>query len=367
MVSAFIVSLFILFAIALPAQRSTINTVPFRIDSLFQELHAQGKFNGNVLVARDNEIVYSKVFGYADFEHKKPLTIQSIFEVGSITKQFTAIVVMMLYENGKLDLNDPVKVYIPEFPYEGITIHHLLTHRSGLPEYMRFAKKYWKNKKQVMTNKDLLNILIKYRPALLFSPDEDYYYSNTGYALLASVIERISGLKYSNFLENKIFKTLDMNNTFVFRKQKAKYYNNIAFGYDLRQCRVREDYLCGIVGDKGIYSSVEDLLKWDNALYSEKLVKQETLAKAFTPYSYDKNNDRYYGYGWRIAEINGCKIFYHAGQWNGYNSLILRRHYDKSTIIILSNKRDSVYEELDVLVSMLDSKDGTVGAKSNGF
>jgi CubicO group peptidase (beta-lactamase class C family) len=330
--------------------------IALRMDSLFQVLSTQQGFNGNVLVAQEGKVIYKKTFGYADLKEKTPLNIESVFEIGSITKQFTAMAIMILHDEGKLNFTDPVQRFFPKFPYKNITIHQLLAHRSGLPEYMNFAKRYWKNKNRLMSNADLMNILIRYRPTLIFSPDENYYYSNTGYVILACIIEHASGIKYSTFLEKYIFKPLGMERTFVFNKWKIEDIEYPTLGYKRNMRRATEDYLCGTYGDKGIYSTVEGLLKWDQALYTEKLVRQTTLQEAFTPFSYDWQNENNYGYGWRIIISRyRNKIVYHAGLWRGYSSLFVRRMADKFVVIILCNKVNSSYEDIGLLMSIIDS------------
>jgi CubicO group peptidase (beta-lactamase class C family) len=330
--------------------------IALRMDSLFQVLSAREGFNGNVLIAKAGKVIYKKTFGYADLKLKTPLNIKSVFQIGSITKQFTAMAIMMLHDEGKLNFTDPVQLFFPKFPYNNITIHQLLSHRSGLPEYMRFAKRYWKNNKKPMRNTDLMNIMIEYRPTLVFAPDEEYYYSNTGYVVLACIIEHVSGISYSAFLEKHIFKPLGMKMSFVSNKKKIEDVKYPTVGYKQNKRRATEDYLSGTVGDKGIYSTVEDMLKWDQCLYTEKLVRQSTLQEAFTPFSYDKQNEKNYGYGWRIeTSNNGDKIVYHAGWWRGYSSLFVRRLADKSVVIILCNKVNTSYEDVDLLMSIIDS------------
>jgi len=327
-----------------------------RMDSLFKVFSAQEGFNGNVLIAKEGKVIYKKSFGYADLKAKTLLNIKSVFQIGSITKQFTAMAIMMLHDEGKLNFTDPVQHFFPKFPYNNITIHQLLSHRSGLPEYMKFAKVYWKNHNKIMRNTDLMNIMIKYRPTLVFVPDEEYYYSNTGYVILACIIEHVSGMQYSAFLEKNIFKPLGMKLSFVANRKNVKYIEYPTVGYKQNKRKAKEDYLSGTVGDKGIYSTVEDMLKWDQGLYTEKLVRRTTLQEAFTPFSYDRQSEKNYGYGWRIeTSNNGDKIVYHAGWWRGYSSLFARRLADKFVVIVLCNKVNTSYEDVDLLMGIIDS------------
>jgi CubicO group peptidase (beta-lactamase class C family) len=332
-------------------------TIAEKFDSLFQILRKRG-FNGNVLVAQQGNIIYEKAFGYSDIRKRTPLSTLSSFQIASVTKQFTALAAMILFDQNKIDFDDEVKKYIPSFPYPKITLRHLLSHRSGLPDYIAFSRKYWKGKNRYMTNKDVLDYLSWYKPKCLFAPDEGYRYSNTGYVVLASVIEKISEMSYDTFLDKNIFKPLEMKNTFVFNPKNKKTIEYMTKGYNRRSRIISEGYLSGVVGDKGIYSSVEDMLKWDQALYTDVLVKQATLEKGFIPYSYDYHNDTEYGFGWRIETLsNGEKIVFHTGWWGGYNSLFARRLSDHTAIVVLSNRLNWSFNDVERLMNLVDSPD----------
>jgi CubicO group peptidase (beta-lactamase class C family) len=338
------------------ANDHTSGNIVLKIDSLFQFLSTNKGFNGNVLIAQEGKVIYKNAFGYADLKEKTPLNIESTFQLASITKQFTAMAIMMLYEEGRLDFTDTLQRFFPEFPYHNITIHQLLTHRSGLPEYMNFAKRYWRNKKHLMNNDDVMDMLITYRPGLNFVSDRKYKYSNTGYAILARIIEQVSGLQFHVFLERRIFEPLGMKKTFIYSTKKMSNIEYMTLGYKNSRRQAEEDYLSGVVGDKGIYSTVEDMFKWDQALYTEKLIKQTTLQEAFTPFSYNWQDDNSYGYGWRIIMAgDSSKIVYHAGLWRGYSSIFVRRLHDKTTIIVLCNKVNWSFENIDQFMGILDS------------
>lgn len=327
-----------------------------KFDSLFSALAEKKGFNGNVLVGIYGNVVYKNAFGYSDLKTKEPLNVKSVFQIASVTKQFTAVAVMMLKEQGKIDYADTVQKYIPGFPYKNITIRQLLSHRSGLPNYMYFSGKYWKNKREYLTNEKLLEIMKRYKPYPEFTPDRRYKYSNTGYAVLALVVERVSGLSYDEFLEQNIFFPLGMTSTFVYNPKNRKTIEYETNGYTKRKRKTSPDFLDGVTGDKGIYSTVEDLFTWDQALYTEKLVKQSTLEEAFTPSSYDFKRDNNYGFGWRIDTLaDGSKVVYHGGWWRGYNSLFLRRLDDHTTIIILCNKVNWSWGEKEDLMALIDS------------
>jgi CubicO group peptidase (beta-lactamase class C family) len=339
---------------------SRYESIAEKFDSLFHLLSAKRGFNGNVLVAQQGNIIYEKTFGYSDIKRKTPLNIKSAFQIASVSKQFTAMAVMILFDEKKLDFDDSVQKYFPEFPYEGVTIRHLLSHRSGLPNYLVFSKKYWNGKNRFMTNRDLMDMLVAYKPRCEFEPDRTFKYSNTGYAVLCSIIEKVSGMQYDAFMEENIFKPLEMNNTFVYNQKNKKTIEFITRGYTKRNRPFEDGYLSGVYGDKGIYSTVEDLLKWDQVLYTNILVKQETLEKAFTPNSYDYRNDTEYGFGWRIETLeNGEKIVYHTGFWGGYNSLFARRLSDHTAIVILSNRINWSFNNISRLMKLVDSPDNT--------
>ncbi len=327
-----------------------------QIDSLFSYLSQKRGFNGNVLVAVHDSVIYKNTFGYSDLSKKEPLNIKSVFQLASVSKQFTAVAMMMLHERGLVNYEDTLQKFIPELPYKNITIRELLSHRSGLPNYMYFSGKYWHNKKEFLTNNDVLDILIKHKPAPEFLPDKRYKYSNTGYALLALIVERASGLSFDEFMEQNIFAPLAMHNTFVYNPKNKKTIEYETNGYNKNRRRAVDDFLSGVVGDKGIFSTVDDLFLWDQALYTEKIVKQATLEEAFTPMSYDFKRNNNYGFGWRITTFDdGRKIVYHGGWWRGYNSLFARRLDDHATVIILTNKVNWSFGDIHHLMGLITS------------
>lgn len=335
---------------------SRSDVIASRFDSLFTGLAQRRGFNGTVLVGVHGNAVYKEAFGYSDLRAKIPLDVRSVFQIASVTKQFTAVAVMMLRERGLLDYDDSVQKFITGFPYKNITVRQLLAHRSGLPNYMYFAGKFWKNKRKPLTNEDLLVMMQRYRPGMEFLPDRRYKYSNTGYAVLASIIEKVSGLPYDEFLEENIFRPLGMNSTFVFNPANKKTIEFQTKGHSKNKRTYPADFLDGVAGDKGIYSTVDDLFLWDQALYTESLVSRMTLEEAFIPSSYDVKRENNYGFGWRIDTLaNGSKVVYHGGWWRGYNSLFVRRLDDHSTIIILSNRVNWSWGEKEDLISLIDS------------
>jgi CubicO group peptidase (beta-lactamase class C family) len=198
-----------------------------RIDSLFA---TTPDFSGVALIADHGKPLYHKAFGYRNFETKDPMDTAAIFELASVSKQFTAMIIMMLKEEGKLSYDDPIEKYIPNLPYSGITLRHLLNHTSGLPDYQEVMNQHW-DKTKAAGNKDNIEYLITYHPAKLFEPGERYEYSNTGYMLLGSVVEIVSGKDFIDFINERIFKPVQMNNTDIRTKEEKVTLPNMAWGH----------------------------------------------------------------------------------------------------------------------------------------
>lgn len=309
-----------------------------KVDSFFQNRSKRGLFNGTVLFGSEGEIIYENAFGYANFKKKEKLKISSSFQLASLTKPITSYAILHLVQQGKLALTDTVGKFIKDFPYKNISIHLLLAHRSGLPEYMYFADKYWKNKKIPITNKDVIDLMKKFKPLRYYKPDHRYNYSNTNYVILAYIIKKVTGKSYKEFMKESVFNPLQMNHTFVYQKEKGKKNTAEVLGYIRRRRKADDTYLNGVVGDKGIYSSVEDLFKWSVAIDEGKFVSDTLMRKAFTPQHKDLRIYDNYGYGWRInASDSTNKIVYHTGWWKGFRSYFIKEIGKKNIIIVLSN------------------------------
>ncbi|OOQ58369.1 hypothetical protein BC343_11005 [Mucilaginibacter pedocola] len=323
-----------------------------RFDSLFNYLKVNEDFNGNVLFAEKGKVVYKKCIGYANFKTKARLSENSMFELASLSKQFTAMGIMILMERGKLSYADTLGKFFKGFPYGNLTIRPLLNHTSGVPDYMDLFEKHW-DKSKTAHNKDVIALLSKYHPAVSFKPGETFEYSNTGYALLASVIEKVSGQTYAEFLKQNIFMPLQMTRTRVYntRRSKKEVIPNYAYGYIIdektKKPTLPDDmpdyqyvkYLDGITGDGTVNSTIIDLLKWDRALYTTKLVKAATLAEAFEPVKFANGGISGYGFGWGLRPDNPetGRETGHNGAWAGYDTHIGRYIDRDKTIIILRN------------------------------
>lgn len=303
---------------------------------LMDSLSQQGRYNGVILVADEGRVVFKKAYGYSKTEPGKPFSVDTEMQLASVSKPFTAVATLMLIEQGALNFDDDIRKYLPELPYRGITVRHLLNHTSGLPDYLNRPKifeKYFR-KKDYLTNNDLLRILATHRIPLEFQPGKKHRYCNTGYALLPLIIERVTARSFTDFMQENIFDKIGMSSTYLYSPQRhAKM---------LREKESRD----GILGDKGVFSTVDDMFRWDRALYGDVLISQKTLAAAFErgiTLGEEKFN---YGYGWRISETDfGEKIIYHKGFWQGATPMLIRIVDCNRTIISLhhANKVNSWY------------------------
>lgn len=356
-------------------QNSVTETVNSTLENRIESDYNNGNFSGSVLVAQNGKVVFEKSYGMADYENKVPNTVDTTFRIGSVTKQFTAMSIMMLEEKGFLDINDKVNKYIPDYPAgDEITIQNLLTMSSGIPnnmtdlfpEYDVASGNYDSDKAilkdEHLTPSQLIN-LFKNKP-LNFKPGEKFEYSNSNYIILGYIIEKISNMSYEDFLKKNIFIPLDMKNSGYDNNEVL---SNKAIGYDKISPKPVKTFSwdmslffsCG-----GLYSTVEDLYKWDQALYTEKLVKKETLAKIFKSYTKITGDTGYsycsYGYGWIVQDLAQKPIVEHNGVVPGFLSYIYRNESTKKTIIVLCNNFGAYpkYPEFcNALVTITNSSD----------
>lgn len=331
-----------------------------KLDSLFKKKATLDGFNGCVLVAQRGQIIYKNAFGLSNFKTKDSLTINSSFQLASASKTFTATAILILADQGKLLLTDNVQKFFPAFPYQGITIKLLLTHRSGLFNYIYCCEKYCekpnKYKKGLFDNAAMMEVITTHTCDVFAQPNKKFEYSNTNYAILACIVEKVSGLCFADYMEQTIFKPLGMNDTWVHNPKGSIIHKNKTMGHKASGSLEDETYADDVVGDKGIYSTVEDLLKWDQSFYTDNLLKKTTIEKAFTGYSNEHKGKRNYGYGWRITDDGKSpKIIYHNGWWHGYNSLFFRRPSDQTTIIVLGNKYNRSTYQIQGVLSILNS------------
>jgi CubicO group peptidase (beta-lactamase class C family) len=296
-----------------------------------------GRFNGSFLVAKNGEIIYEEYSGFRDPRvHTDSITPSTAFHLASVSKTFTAMAILKLWEEGKLNIDDSVSTYLPGFPCPGVTIRTLLNHRSGIPNYVHYMDKLGWDRNRQITNKDVLDFLIaRHNEIQIGPPDRRFSYSNTNYALLALIIEKVSGQFYGDFLRLRFFEPLGMKDTYVFTsadsaRSLGSYFNSGR--------RYAFDFLDLVYGDKNVYSTVRDMLKWDQALKNGVLFKPATLEAAYSGYSFEKKGVNNYGLGWRMQILpNGKKFIYHNGWWHGNRTAFYRLLDENATIICLSN------------------------------
>lgn len=336
----------------------TKRTIERAIEEAFDHFFDEKAFNGVVAVAEDGDITFKKAWGIANLE-EEPLKTSSIFNLASVSKQFTAMCIMLLSEDDLLDYDASISEYIDEFedcPYQDITVRHLLNHTSGLPDYMDLLEDDWEwDQDEIATNDDLIALFSEHQPDMEFEPGDKYEYSNTGYAFLATIVERVSGVRFEDFLQVRIFGPLDMTHSFGYRTSDGPPPQAKVTGFEVNEEGEYEEndtcYMDGIVGDGNIFSNVTDLAKYNAALYTDELISQEALAEAYAPGELNDGEQTEYGFGWDLYESGD--FVSHTGSWMGFRTYIQRDMRSKRMFMALDNSSN---EEIDVqLDSVVDS------------
>ena len=289
-----------------------------------------------VLVLRDGQPVVRASYGLADLEGGTPATPETNYRLASMTKQFTAASILLLAEDGRLALDDRGHTWLPSLPKaaETVTIRHLLTHTSGLIDYEDVIPETFAGQ---VHDADVLRLL-ENQDRTYFRPGTGYRYSNSGYALLALIVQRASGKAFATFLRERIFQPLGMFHTVAY-EEGISTVNNRAFGYTQesgRWNRTDQDQTSAVLGDGGIYSSIDDLAKWDAALYDGRLLQPSSLRAAFTPATHTDDPEIEYGYGWRITG----ETLWHSGESVGFRNVIVRYPQRHLTVIVLTNRNE---------------------------
>jgi CubicO group peptidase (beta-lactamase class C family) len=334
----------------------------YKLDTFYMNQVKIG-FNGSVLIGYKGKILYERYFGYSQYETGLKWDKNTQSQLASTSKTLTSGAILLLKDKGLLKLEDYVTKFIPDFPYPDITIRTLLNHRSGLPDYIHFASK--SPIKEFLSNDDIVDLFITKHPALQFKTNTRFRYSNSNYALLATIVEKISGMKFKYFMDRFVFTPLGMNNTFCMDPMDGKP-STTSNCYNRSWKLEPEMHLDGVFGDKGVYSCVKDMYKWDQALYKGKFLKPETLKEAFSPYSFESNGVKNYGLGWRMFLYpDGTQIVFHNGYWHGNNTCFYRFIQDNFTIIVLGNKfTKSIYHQPLGIYNIIK---GANSAMSNDF
>ena len=342
-----------------PLSRAETQRLHDGCDQWYEHALKASGFNGGMLVAKNGNIVFEAYNGNGHLNRHDVIDSLTSFHIASVSKTFTAMAVLKLWQDGKLNIDDEYGKYFPAFNYPGVTIRSLLSHRSGLPNYLYFMETLGWDKTKLIQNEDVLNYLITRKAELtnIATPNTHFTYCNTNYALLALLIEKQSGKKLPDFLQQTFFIPLQMKHTFLFNSLDTSKVNP---SYDWRGRIIPLNFLDGVYGDKNIYTTPRDLLTWDRALTGGKLFTPQTLQQAYTPYSNEKTGIKNYGLGWRMNIFpNGKKTIYHNGWWHGSNAAFLRLLQDSVTIIIIGNKYNrNIYHAKD-MANFFGNYDGT--------
>ena len=341
------------------------------IDKWLLKLSKDKKFNGAILVSKDNEPDLIKTYGYQDLQKEIPLTLQSSFRLGSVSKQFTAMAIMILHKQGRLEYDDPIQKYLPTFPYNDVSIRNLLIHSSGIADYMDLALKdyfsmftkigfyfnqsmvnifyngepsEYKDHYTILTSKDVLRMVGKYSSERLFLSGDRYLYSNTGYVILSLIVETVSEKSFETFLDEEIFYPLEMKNSSFWNlfTKKGKLSNRVQGTNGNRL----NDYswLDGVSGDGSVFLSIEDFLKWDKAIINNSLTSQSEFDEALNPFVSSMGDTTYYGFGWSLNE-NGNSIS-HGGSWLGAVTYIYRNLLTNSMFVLLESSTSKYSYEI---------------------
>lgn len=311
------------------------------IDQYYKKVWERGDLSGGILVAKGNDILFENYRGFAREGNQNPIDKNTPLHVASVSKTLTAMAMLKLVEAGKIKLSDPLTQYFPGFPYPNVTVQTLLDQRSGLPKYEYFITKIQpaptELSKTYITNQDVLNMLVKYKPDLARETDTGFMYCNTNFALLALLIEKVTKTPFPQAMKEMVFTPLKMTNTYIFQEKdiptasQSFYYGGNRL-YPL-------DRLDLIYGDKNVYTTPRDLYAFSKAMFSKDFLKPELKAMIFEPYSNEKAGQNNYGLGFRMKIFdNGEKLTYHNGWWHGTNSVFAHLLKSKVTIVAIGNK-----------------------------
>lgn len=330
------------------------------IEQVIQRKLAEG-FNGNVLIAQKGIIIYQNAFGFANDSVKNNL--QSKFQLASLSKTFTAVAVMKLAEQGKLGLDYTVKDYYPNFPYDGITIRSLLCHRSGLPFYQYTFDKMVRESKIYPTNQQIMEWFETVRPTpqMFNQPDHYFGYNNTNFAILAALVEKVTGKDFEKYMHENIFGPTGMKDSYIVTTKNDSININRTVGYQFGR-KLQKDYYDDISGDKGVYSTLNDLLKWHSALKNNTLISKESFREMIMPRSFEFPGLRNYGYGFRLW-VNAKQqtdYVYHTGWWKGYNTIMFFDPREDFVIILLSNKYNRTVYNIKQIIEIMHGGNSTM-------
>ncbi len=324
------------------------------MDKIFEQYKNENP-GAAVMIIDDGKIIFEKGYGIADFKSKIPVSEKTNFRLASVTKQFTAMAILQLIEKEKLKFDTNLKDIFPEFPDYGksISIKDLLQHTSGLIDYESLIPD---SAKVQVKDKDVLKMMTSI-DSTYFKSGAKHQYSNSGYALLAMTVEKISGMPFRDYLKQNIFEPLGMDSTLAYENGINEVPNR-AFGYTISDTGIimtDQSITSAVLGDGGIYSNLNDLYKWDQAFYADKVIDKEYLDESYTRGSTNSGETFDYGFGWRLENYKGMEIKYHTGSTRGFRNIIYRIPEEEFSVIILTNRDSgSEFSTLDIAHKIID-------------
>jgi CubicO group peptidase (beta-lactamase class C family) len=311
------------------------------VDSLFADYAAPGAPGASVVVIRRGRVVFTRAYGLADLEARTPAAPRTDYRLASLTKQFTAMAVMILAEQGRLNYDDLVARFLPSLPAyaRDVTIRNLLNHTGGLWDYEDFVPD---SQTYQVKDRDVLALIAR-ADSLYFRPGSAYRYSNTGYALLALVVERVSGVQFARFLETRVFRPLGMRGSVAFEEGVSTVPNR-AYGHSRDSTgwrRTDQSNTSAVLGDGGVYTSVNDMVRWSRALDGHRLVSAATQRLAWTDVTLADGRRSGYGFGWYVARTGDRFEVWHTGETRGFRNAIFKLPDEGLTVVVLTNRNDS--------------------------
>jgi CubicO group peptidase (beta-lactamase class C family) len=336
------------------------------ITDIFRRKRNAG-FNGNVLIVQKGKILYQNSFGYAHIKQKDTLNSHSRFQLASLSKPFTAVAILKLIQEGRVSLDDSVQRFFPEFPYHGVKVDMLLSHRSGLPNYIYSFPDSVRHGKKYPSNLEVIDWYAKVipTPTAYNRPGRSFNYCNTNYCVLAGIVEKVTGGPFGEYLFNQVFAPLGMLETFLVTDTTAAAVKNRTVGHQYGR-QLEKDYYDDVVGDKGLYSTTADIYRFYNGLMKGLLLDKKLLDEAFKPRSFERAGIRNYGYGFRMhtKEDNTAQFIYHGGWWKGYNTMLWVSPEDDAVIIVLGNTYNRSTYDLKEVLKVIHGNDKAVEVES---